>query len=164
MHTQASQPPSCSKRRNGRKRVRSAIAPSAPGPPPVRPPTGTTRWASTLPTWRFKNRLTRLFLGNRVATGYHVYFQLLVWTVLHVPYAVGLPFSLAAEMRIVAFGILFWVLEDYFWFVVNPAFGLRRFDREHIWWHAANWWGVMPRDYWIFTPLGVALYFASNAA
>jgi hypothetical protein len=57
--------------------------------------------------------------------------------------------------------LLFWVLEDFLWFVLNPAFGLRRFRRDAIWWHAESWWGFMPRDYWIFTPIAVALFAAS---
>lgn len=120
---------------------------------------GREGWAAGLPTWRIRNAWTGRLLGAREVTGYHVYFQLFVLVMAHLPYLVAaVPPSLALELRILAFLVLFWVLEDFLWFVFNPAYGLRRFRREEIWWHAATWWGFMPRDYWIFTPIGLALY------
>ena len=65
------------------------------------------------------------------------------------------------ELRILAFAVLFWVAEDYLWFVLNPAYGWRSFNRVRAWWHAASWWWVMPRDYWLLTPAGIALYLLS---
>ncbi len=123
---------------------------------------GAHGWASSLPTWRYQSHWTRAVLGNRSITGYHVFFQLFVLCLLHVPYALtSAPFSLALELRIFAFGLLFWVVEDFLWFVFNPAFGLRGFNPDRAWWHAANWWWIMPRDYWLFTPLAALLYLLS---
>lgn len=120
---------------------------------------GGSGWASALPAWRFQNRLTRLVMGSRELTGYHLYVHLFVVLLLHLPFALGLAApTLAAEARILAFLVLFWILEDFLWFVFNPEFGVRRFTREHIWWHAPAWWWIMPREYWIFAPVGVALY------
>jgi hypothetical protein len=53
--------------------------------------------------------------------------------------------------------LLFWVLEDFLWFVRNPAFGMTNFKPEKIWWHKV-WWGFMPRDYYVGSAVGVALY------
>jgi hypothetical protein len=120
---------------------------------------GGNGWASSLPTWRLENRWTRVFFGRRALTGYHLYVHLFVLVLLHLPYALALTTpSWAVEARIVAFLVLFWVIEDFLWFVFNPAFGLRRFTPEHAWWHAPSWWWIAPREYWIFTPLAVALY------
>ena len=123
---------------------------------------GPNGWASALPTWRVETRWTRAVLGNRAITGYHVFFQLFVLVLLHLPYALGaLRFSPAVELRILAFAVMFWVIEDFLWFVCNPAYGVRAFNRERAWWHAPNWWWIMPRDYWLFLPLGAALYVLS---
>lgn len=123
---------------------------------------GEAGWAVNLPTWRLENHWAHWVLGSRPLTGYHAYVHLFVFLLLHLPYALGFVApSLQAELRILAFLILFWILEDFLWFVLNPAFGLRKFKREHIWWHAPAWWGFMPREYWLFTPLGVALYVLS---
>jgi hypothetical protein len=123
---------------------------------------GAKGWARDLPTWRIRNRWTRLVLGARPLTGYHLYVNLFLLLVLHLPYAFGfIRPSLGAELRILAFVALFWVLEDFLWFALNPAFGLRRFRRERIRWHAPDWWWIAPRDYWLFTPAGIALYVLS---
>jgi hypothetical protein len=116
-------------------------------------------WATALPTWRFESRWSRALLGNRNITGYHVFSHLFILAVLHVPYALGAtPFTLALECRILAFAFLFWVVEDFLWFLCNPAYGARGFRPERAWWHAPNWWWIMPRDYWLFLPIGIALY------
>lgn len=119
-------------------------------------------WARNLPTWRIETPLTRKILGARAITGYHVYIHGFVFALVHLPFALGFtPFTWPSEFRIIAFLVLFWVLEDFLWFVFNPRFGVTAFRREHIWWHAQSWWGFMPRDYWIFTPIGVGLYLLS---
>ena len=123
---------------------------------------GASGWAKDLPTWKVENRLTRLIFGNRPMTGYHFYVHVFFLVVLHLPYAFGfVPLSLDAELRIAAFWIAFWIVEDYLWFVFNPAFGVSRFRREYIWWHAPSWWWIMPREYWIGAPLAVVLYILS---
>jgi hypothetical protein len=52
---------------------------------------------------------------------------------------------------------MFWVVEDFLWFVVNPAFGLRRFRPRHIAWHK-RWAFGAPVDYWIFGAISVLLF------
>lgn len=123
---------------------------------------GDAGWASALPTWRIENRWTRLLLGRRPLTGYHLFIHLFVLLFAHLPYALALvrP-SARAELRILAFLILFWILEDFLWFAFHPSFGVRRFRAAHIPWHAANWWWIMPREYWILTPAAVAAYVLS---
>ncbi len=120
---------------------------------------GSNGWGENFPTWRASNRLTRLLWGKRPITGYHLYLNLFVLVLLHFPFAAGLcPWSGRLEFRVLAFLVLFWVVEDFLWFVLNPAYGLHRFKREVVWWHAKNWWGFMPADYWVAAPLGVCLY------
>jgi hypothetical protein len=108
-------------------------------------------WAEKLPTWRISNRWTRLLLGARPLTGYHFWLLIFVLLMVHVPMAVQTSsWSWGMELRVSSFYIFFWIVEDFLWFVINPAYGIRRFRPEHIWWHAKNWWWVMPRDYWVF--------------
>jgi hypothetical protein len=119
-------------------------------------------WASRLPTWRYERPWTRKVLGARAVTGYHLYVHLFFLVMVHLPFILGtVRPSLPLELRILSFVILFWILQDFLWFVLNPSFGIARFRREYVWWHAPNWWGLMPRDYWLFGPLGVLLYVAS---
>jgi hypothetical protein len=123
---------------------------------------GDAGWAEKLPTWRVQNRLTRLLMGGRVLTGYHLWVHVSVFLLAHGAYALGLAApSPRAEARILAFLVFFWIAEDFLWFVLNPAFGVRRFRREHVRWHAPAWWGIMPREYWLFLPLAGVLYVLS---
>ena len=123
---------------------------------------GPNGWAASLPTWRVENRWTRLFYSAKPLTGYHLYTQLFTLAIIHLPFGLGMvPLTWRMEARVLSFFILFWVLEDFLWFLLNPAFGLKRFRPENIWWHAPKWWWIMPRDYWIFTPIGICLYVQS---
>jgi len=119
-------------------------------------------WAEKLPTWRVETWWTRLLYGSRPLTGYHLYAQLFVTLILHAPYAMGLvrP-TWAAEARILSFAVLFWVVEDFLWFVIHPEFGIRKFKPEHIPWHRLSWWLFMPREYWFLTPVALVLYWWS---
>ena len=120
-------------------------------------------WALQLPTWRIENRWTRLLFGKRALTGYHLYVLLFVFLMAHAPFFLAMSaFTWHGEARVLSFIILFWVLEDFLWFVCNPHFGMGKFRRQHIWWHAPNWWWIMPRDYWLFVPLGIYLLYVSR--
>jgi hypothetical protein len=116
-------------------------------------------WAENFPTWKVNNRFTKLIWGGRPLTGYHFYFVLFIVLISHLPYGFGFTSpTLGTELRIISFIILFFLIEDFLWFVLNPAYGIMKFTKEHIWWHAPHWWWFMPRDYWIFTPIAITLY------
>jgi len=57
---------------------------------------------------------------------------------------------------------LFWIIEDWLWFVMNPAYGLVRFSPRFVPWHK-SWIGPMPTDYWTFGSIGVVLLMVSFA-
>ncbi len=116
-------------------------------------------WAENLPTWRLSphNWASLLFFSGKPATGYHVWMEVFILSILHIPYLYTTP-TWSIELEILAFFFLFSVLEDFLWFVRNPAFGIKNFRAEKIWWHQKNWWWIMPRDYYILSTLGVVLY------
>ncbi|HET8581308.1 MAG TPA: hypothetical protein VFL98_02470 [Candidatus Paceibacterota bacterium] len=125
---------------------------------------GKDGWAGKLPTWRLspKNPISRLLFGGRPADGYHVWMDLFILSMLHIVYAF-VPYSLATELELFAFLCFFTVLEDFFWFVFNPAFGLRNFRKEKIWWHRKQWLWIAPSDYYFLLSLGAILYAAAQA-
>lgn len=117
-------------------------------------------WAQNLPTWRIQNRWTRA-ICRKPLTGYHLYAQAFILLMLHSPFGLNLvAWNLPDELRILSFVALFWVLEDFLWFVCNPNYRLKGFRPQHIEWHRDAWWWIAPRDYWIGTPIGIALYLA----
>jgi hypothetical protein len=119
-------------------------------------------WAEKVPTWRVENIYTNIFFAKRPLTGYHLFLLLFVFLMIHAPFAFGLAhWYLKSEMRVMSFMMLFWVFEDFLWFANNPSYGITKFRPEFIWWHRKTWWWIMPRDYWIWTPVAVFLYLIS---
>ncbi|RJQ35578.1 hypothetical protein C4568_00825 [Candidatus Parcubacteria bacterium] len=123
---------------------------------------GKRGWAAGLPTWRLPetNWASMLFFAGKPATGYHVWMETFILSILHMTY-LFVPFSIAIELQIVAFFMFFSVLEDFLWFVLNPAFGIKNFRKDKIWWHQKSWMGIAPGEYFLFTALGFLLYFLS---
>jgi hypothetical protein len=114
-------------------------------------------WASSLPTWRIeKHPLLDIFWGGRAMTGYHAWVFSFMFLVFHLPHAVSGGFSLRAEARCLGSLMLFWIIEDFLWFVCNPAFGITRFSPQFIPWHK-KWLLGMPTDYLVFVLVGAAL-------
>jgi hypothetical protein len=126
---------------------------------------GAEGWAAKLPTWRIDNAFTRLLMSGKPLTGYHTYLISFVLVMVHLPFGLGLSaWSLRGEARVVSFTLFLWFIEDFLWFAINREWGLRRFRRDQIWWHAPTWWWFMPRDYWMYSLIGSLLYAYSRGA
>lgn len=122
---------------------------------------GPAGWAQNLPTWRIEHHwLLDLFFGGRAMTGYHAWVFPFVALFFHLPIFFVEKWSWRSEFRVLACIALFWISEDFLWFVVNPAFGVSKFAPEFIPWHK-HWLFCAPVDYWIgLFSIIVLLYFA----
>jgi hypothetical protein len=119
---------------------------------------GAAGWAAGLPTWRIESHwLLDLFWGGRPMTGYHAWVFPFIAMVFHLPIFLRGRWSWRMEARILAMIMLFWVIEDALWFVLNPAFGWSKFSAGSIPWHK-HWWMGLPTDYWISTVIGIVLF------
>jgi hypothetical protein len=122
---------------------------------------GGVGWAERLPTWYLKRgrfgRVYGVVMGQRPLTGYHVFAFTIPLLVLHLPYAMGVDWSLAAELRTIAIYFVIAVTWDYLWFVLNPAYTVRRFKRGNVWWFSGPWIGRLPLDYYLSFALSIAL-------
>lgn len=122
---------------------------------------GDAGWAANLPTWRIENHwLLDVFWGGRAMTGYHAYVFSFIAIFFHFPIFFQAQWSWPAEARILASIMLFWIVEDYLWFVINPAFGWKRFRAELVPWHR-HWAFGAPVDYWLFSALSAVLFWIS---
>lgn len=122
---------------------------------------GDAGWAANLPTWRIEEHwLLDIFWGGRALTGYHVWVFSFVAAVFHFPLLMMAQWSWQLEARVAACVMFFWIVEDYLWFVINPAFGWRRFKPLHVAWHK-RWVLGAPVDYWMFGVTGALLYWYS---
>jgi len=118
-------------------------------------------WAANLPTWRIEEHwLLTLFWGGRPMTGYHAWVFSFICLFFHFPLAFMAQWSWELEARVLASAMIFWILEDFLWFVLNPAYGLKRFRRGNIAWHKRWLWGA-PIDYWLFSAISAALFWYS---
>jgi hypothetical protein len=118
-------------------------------------------WAERLPTWFRKRgpvgRTYGLAMGRRPLTGYHVYAFTIPMLVLHLPFVFGVDWTLARELGTIATYFALAVVWDYLWFVLNPAYTVRRFQRGKVWWFEVPWIWRFPLDYFIGVGLSVAL-------
>jgi hypothetical protein len=118
-------------------------------------------WAERMPTWfRKRGRLGRVYglaMGGRPLTGYHVYAFTIPLLLLHLPFVSGVDWSLGAEIATVATYFALAVVWDYLWFVLNPAYTVRRFRKGNVWWFEVPWLWRFPRDYYVSIGLSVVL-------
>jgi hypothetical protein len=123
---------------------------------------GADGWAAKLPvTFRVERHwLLDLFWGGRPMTGYHAWVFPFMALVFHFPLLCMWRVSLRLEARIIACLMLFWVIEDFVWFALNPAYGVGRLWARDVAWHK-QWLLGLPRDYWVFTAVAAALLWLS---
>jgi hypothetical protein len=69
----------------------------------------------------------------------------------------GVDWTLARELRTIAIYFVVAVVWDYLWFVLNPAYTVRRFRRGNVWWFEVPWIWRFPRDYYLSWLLSIAL-------
>lgn len=118
---------------------------------------GAAGWAVNLPTWRIeKHWALDIFWGSRPMTGYHAWVFPFIALAFHYPCWLLRVWSWRLELRIIASIGLFWIIEDFLWFVLNPAFGLAAFNPDHIPWHK-HWLWFAPTDYWMTTLVAIVL-------
>jgi hypothetical protein len=118
---------------------------------------GDAGWGAGLPTWRIEQHwLLDLLWGGRAMTGYHAWVFPFITLMFHFPLVLLDQWSWLLEAKVIACIIVFWIAEDYMWFVFNPAFGWRRFSPVHATWHK-HWVAGAPIEYWLFSVLAAIL-------
>jgi hypothetical protein len=122
---------------------------------------GPNGWAGSLPTWRIERHwLLDVVFGGRPLTGYHLSVFAFMALMFHMPSLMHWRISLKIEARTISCLAFFWILEDYFWFLLNPAFGLARLTPDHAPWHK-KWLLGLPSDYITFSIIAGMLYYYS---
>ena len=113
--------------------------------------------AAGLPTWRVQDApLLRAFFGGREITGYHVFVFSFMAAVFHLPLFLTLRWSWRLEARVLGSLSVFWLAEDFLWFVLNPAYGLARLTPAQVPWHP-HWMLGVPVDYLVYPLVAVVL-------
>ena len=123
---------------------------------------GEAGWAGNLPAWRpdsglwWVKALSIILLGGREVNGFDLFvITFFIMSFLFIPFW-GWVHGKALKLRdwgeLICFFAIFAVLEDFLWFMLNPAYGLEKFSADFIPWHP-NWLGLLPSDYY----LGIAV-------
>ncbi len=108
---------------------------------------GASGWAKHLPTHKFHNWLTRMIWGSQGITGYHLWLASTVLVFIHLPFFVFPKlWSPSLEAFTLASFLFAVVLEDFFWFILNPAFRLKKFNKQNVTWFD-HWFGPVPLFY-----------------
>lgn len=115
-------------------------------------------WAANLPTWRIEQHwLLDIFWGGRAMTGYHAWVFPFIALCFHFPLFFMGHLSWRAEFRVLGCIMLFWIAEDFLWFVLNPAYGLARFNAASVAWHK-HWLWLAPIDYWLYSGVLILMF------
>ena len=120
---------------------------------------GKNGWARELPTWRANpnSKIFRVFsmvMPGKDLTGYHMLFFVLIVMIFHFPYVQGLPFTLLNWLMTLSLMFLCMLMEDFLWFIFNPAYGMQKFFGNQVPWHERRVFGL-PSDY--FMAFGTSL-------
>lgn len=118
-------------------------------------------WAKKLPTWRIKNKWTKIIMREYPLTGYHFYLMLTVLSFLHFPFFFGIKWNLSNEFVTLGMYFFIFLLEDFFWFILNPEFGIKKFHKDHIDWHH-QWVFNIPIMYFNFLLVSFLFFILSQ--
>jgi hypothetical protein len=113
-------------------------------------------WAKKLPTWRRQIKIGKL--GFEL-TGYHLFFFSLIFFLLHFRFVFQL-WTLRDELFTMSAFVFMTILEDFFWFALNPAYGLKKYNKEHVYWFK-SWFLGFPAFYFYVLPIAVGLLLAA---
>lgn len=124
---------------------------------------GSMGWAANLPTWR-KTLPISVFgmfgYEKKPLTGYHLYLWLLLFVLPHFAFLFT-SWDLKKEFYLLSFYTLFTTLEGILWFILNPAYGFKRFNPENVNWYHEVWVLGTPIEYWFRFLVGFIFYYLS---
>ncbi|MCL4415584.1 MAG: hypothetical protein M1324_01610 [Patescibacteria group bacterium] len=121
---------------------------------------GKNGWARDLPTWKKKNILISKIIGDYYLTGYHTWLVLTLLVFLNFPFFIGFPWSLSLEIKILAVFFFGACMEDVFWILLNPDYGIKKFNKKYITWHK-QWVGFIPAFHLKYVIIGEILLILS---
>jgi hypothetical protein len=114
-------------------------------------------WAKNLPTWR---KTISLGFTKFEVTGYHIYLFAFVFFLMHFRF-VFQPFTLKDELFTMSAYVFMVIFEDFFWFMFNPNYGLKKYNKENVYWFK-NWFLGFPSFYFQVLPIAIILFVVAS--
>lgn len=118
-------------------------------------------WAKALPTWRCNAFFNKILMGHPL-TGYHLFMALMFILIFHFKFFIINFWSWQLELIHIGYLFLWLLLEDILWFVFNPYFGIKKFNKKHVKWHGKIWLLGFPIFYWFNLIFGIILITIGN--
>lgn len=115
---------------------------------------GKSGWARHLPTFRINNFLIKLIIGKEL-TGYHVFMLGMFITIFHGIFLFE-QWTIKTELQVWGWYSIYFVVEDFLWFIFNKHYRLKNFRKGRISWHK-RWFLGLPVSYWIGILGGILL-------
>lgn len=109
---------------------------------------GNGGWAENLPTWKVKNPFPKILSWPTLVDGYHLWMWATTILIFQSPFFFGWAFNIQNELVAIEMWFLFGLIEDFLWFVFNPAWGIKKFFIKEIPWHK-NKILFLPQNYWV---------------
>ena len=129
---------------------------------------GKNGWAAKLPTWRYPHANVKAvaqktvhlvfmhrYRGKQI-TGYHLAMSTVLAMAFGFPFVYGYPVTWENISLQTSVYVLFVIVWDFLWFVINPYYTLQNFNRDKVWWHT-TWIGRVPIIYLAGTALSFLL-------
>ncbi len=123
---------------------------------------GKDGWAAKAPCWKIEKKWVVRLMGGKPLTGYYFYMNVMMLSFLHLT-LFFFSWTCQLEALFIGFYLVFLLIDDFLWFVLNPAFGIKNFKPGKIWWHP-NWWGPFPDFYWIQITIATVLIWLGSPA
>ncbi len=115
---------------------------------------GSAGWAKNLPTWRLTTPFKKMLHGKEI-TGYHTLMFIIFGLFFH-GYFLFNAWTIGSEMICSGMYLIYLILEDFLWFIVNPYYDTKKFFKQKVRWHK-KWFLGVPIDYWTFILTGTYL-------
>ncbi len=101
-------------------------------------------WSEKSQTWyRVKGHYPKIIsflLGGKPLNGYHIFMFPIVLLISHAHFFMGVEWTLVNELIALAIYFAWAPLWDYLWFVLNPHYGIKNFDKNKVWWFSKSHW------------------------
>ena len=123
---------------------------------------GKDGWAAKSPGWRINTGWIMRVTGGLPITGYHLFMTFFIISIVHLP-LFFINWSWRLESLLIGFYVGMVLIEDFLWFVLNPFYGIKNFQKGKIWWHK-TWWGPIPAMYWFLLVLAFILIWMGRTA
>ncbi|MBU1446200.1 hypothetical protein KKD70_02980 [Patescibacteria group bacterium] len=104
------------------------------------------KFAKKIHNLRIKSRFTSFVFGGKEISGYFIFVMIGLFLFLHIPFLITASWSIGAESEIFAVLLLAGIFWDFLWVVLNPYYGVRKFNQKHLYWYEA-WVAGIPVEY-----------------